>query len=280
LAAILARLPVQQDPNSHFAETLRNIRLALDLDLPGSGSRVIGLTSLRPGEGKTTVALNLAAVLAAGTAEADVLRPGPVAATGQSSSVLLIDADPRSPGLTRSLMPDPQRPRAGATAPGLVEVVSGRLPWTSALRAIAGTGIDFLGTRPTDMGVRQAGPRGFGLTASAILGSPRMAEIIAEARSTYRYVVIDLSPLGPLVDARMVIPHLDRVALIAEWGKLPKRMLEEAIATEPLLAARLLGVLLNKVDMKALRSYAGTAGTEQYFDEYRDYLLSGAHRSA
>jgi len=265
LPAILAHLPVHEDPDSFFAETLRSIRLALDLDLDraGPGGRVIGITSLRPGEGKTTVALNLAGVLAAGG--------GPAAAEG-TASVLLIDADPRSPGLTRALMPQGQRAPAGGRTPNLADVLSGRLRWSDALHAIAGTGIDFLGAAPPHRAHRPAEGGRFDLSAPEALGSPHMAGLITEARSLYRYVVVDLSPLGPLVDARVLIPHLDRVAIVAEWGKLPRQLLADLLAAEPLLATRLLGVVLNKVDFKALKSYTRSGGPEQFFDEYQNYI--------
>ncbi|TIT98373.1 MAG: chain-length determining protein, partial [Mesorhizobium sp.] len=82
-----ARMRVSLDaPASMFAETLRNAKIAFDVVMEDKGSRVIGVISVLPGEGKSTVAANLAGLLAANGAK-----------------TLLIDGDLRNPGLSRSL---------------------------------------------------------------------------------------------------------------------------------------------------------------------------------
>ncbi|RVA10904.1 chain-length determining protein, partial [Mesorhizobium sp. M7A.F.Ca.CA.002.05.1.1] len=77
-----ARMRVSIDsPASMFSETLRSAKIAFDVVMEGQGSRVIGVISVLPGEGKSTVAANLAGLLAA-----------------NGSKTLLIDGDLRNPG--------------------------------------------------------------------------------------------------------------------------------------------------------------------------------------
>ncbi|MCF3638935.1 Wzz/FepE/Etk N-terminal domain-containing protein, partial [Rhizobium sp. TRM95111] len=96
-------------PRSAFAETLRNAKLASDVLLQGRESRVIGVVSAMPGEGKSTVAANFAVLLAA-----------------SGKRTLLIDADLRNPGLSKMLKPSPRS--------GIVEAALGETTWMQAVK--------------------------------------------------------------------------------------------------------------------------------------------------
>jgi succinoglycan biosynthesis transport protein ExoP len=65
---------------------------------------------------------------------------------------------------------------------------------------------------------------------------------------------------------------LGHVLLVAEWGVTPKAMLRKAVEGDPILAERLLGVVLNRVDMAALGDYVDRASVDAYLDEYGEYL--------
>ncbi|TGV81796.1 adenylyl-sulfate kinase, partial [Mesorhizobium sp. M2D.F.Ca.ET.145.01.1.1] len=102
-----ARMRVRIDaPASMFSETLRSAKIAFDVVMEGQGSRVIGVISVLPGEGKSTVAANLAGLLAANGAR-----------------TLLIDGDLRNPGLSRSLGMEAEQ--------GLMEAVVSGQTWQS-----------------------------------------------------------------------------------------------------------------------------------------------------
>jgi succinoglycan biosynthesis transport protein ExoP len=83
----IMRFAVEQ-PLSAFAETLRAVKIAADLTLPDRATRVVGIVSVLPGEGKSTVAMNFASLLA-----------------HLGNRTLLIDGDLRNPGLTRGVAP-------------------------------------------------------------------------------------------------------------------------------------------------------------------------------
>lgn len=237
LGQVTATLQAVSFPRSHFAETLRNTWLTAEVALAGRDRRVIGFTSVRPGEGKTTAAANFAALLAT---------------SGQK--VVLIDADPRRPGLTRSL--------GIRRGPGLVEVVLGKCDWRKALRNHKASGLHILPClSPPQMAF-----------SSELLGTQSMRALVDDLALHYDVVVLDLSPLGPVVDAKAALPMIDRVVLVAEWGKTPRALLRATLALETAVQARLLGVLLNQVDMQALPAYTVTASAEHYLEDYVDYF--------
>ena len=88
-------------PLSRFAESIRSIKLGIELSALQSPNKVIGVTSSLPHEGKSTIAASLAQIIAQA-----------------GKSVILIDCDLRNPSLSRALAPN--------AASGLLEVISRR----------------------------------------------------------------------------------------------------------------------------------------------------------
>ncbi|MDF1621540.1 polysaccharide biosynthesis tyrosine autokinase [Pseudothioclava nitratireducens] len=230
---------------SLYAETLRNIRLSAEITAADDSRRVIGVTSVRPGEGKSSVSLNLA---------------GMIAASG--ASVLLIDGDPRRPGLSRGL--------GLKTGPGLIEVLLGKTDWRDALRDISDTGVELLPCIAPDTISH----------TSELLGTRVMRSFLDDVRMHYDFVIVDLAPIGPVVDARTMLRQLTHVVMVAEWGKTPKAMLRSVLANDPALAQKTMGVVLNKVNMTKLRDWASDESAGAYLDEYSEYIYgSGRAKS-
>ena len=225
--------PVLKDPRSQFTEALRNIRVAVEASAGDQTGYVLGVVSIRPGEGKTTTAKNLAAL---------------AAATGQS--VLLIDGDARTSALSQGW-----RQSIGM---GLHDVLTRRADWEDALRLEVNTGVHFL-PFTTPKGTRVTGD---------MVSAPEFRTLIAEARQRYELTIIDLAPLGPVSDARALIPALDGLVLMLEWGKVPPDLLQYILSTDPILHERLIGVALNKTDMKALAKYSRSEPTGELFQAY------------
>jgi succinoglycan biosynthesis transport protein ExoP len=220
-----------KNPRSHFTETLRNMRVILEANA-GTGSTggyVLGVASIRPGEGKTTTAENLAAL---------------VAASGRS--VLLVDADVRTSSLSRKF-----RQSMGT---GLREVLLGRAGWEEGLRREQNTGLHFLpSTFPANDPL-----------AGDLVGATEFRTLINEARRRYAFTIIDLAPLGMVSDARALVPVLNGLVMVLEWGKVSKELLQTALSEDPLLYEKLLGVALNKTDMKTLGKYSRNEPLEGY----------------
>ncbi|WP_214472412.1 polysaccharide biosynthesis tyrosine autokinase [Mesorhizobium sp. dw_380] len=234
-----ARMRVSIDaPASMFAETLRSAKIAFDVVMEGQGSRVIGVISVLPGEGKSTVAANLAGLLAANGAK-----------------TLLIDGDLRNPGLSRSLGMEAEQ--------GLMEAVVTGQTWQSVGK------ID----RQTKLAIIPAVLRGHFSHTSELLSSAGMRRFIENAKETFEYIVVDLPPLGPVVDAKAFAPLVDGFVLVTEWGRTPRAMVRSMLESEPYVANKIVGAVLNKVDLKKLAKYGSFGASEKFFDKYATYYL-------
>ncbi|ESY68326.1 polysaccharide biosynthesis tyrosine autokinase [Mesorhizobium sp. M0051] len=234
-----ARMRVSIDsPASMFSETLRSAKIAFDVVLEGQGSRVIGIISVLPGEGKSTVAANLAGLLATNGAK-----------------TLLIDGDMRNPGLSRGLGMEAEQ--------GLMEAVVNGLTWQSVGK------ID----RQTKLAIIPAALRGNFSHTSELLSSAGMRRFVENAKETFEYIVVDLPPLGPVVDAKAFAPLVDGFVLVTEWGSTPRAMVRSMLESEPYVANKIVGAVLNKVDLKKLAKYGSFGGSEKFFDKYSTYYL-------
>lgn len=222
-----------KNPRSKFTEVLRNIRIAVDSSAGGKSGYVLGVVSIRPGEGKTTISRNLAAVAAV-----------------SGRSVLLIDGDVRTAALSRGL--------SQSMGLGLHEVLTGRAVWDATLRRETNSGLHLL---PFTSGLGDP-------AAGDLVGASEFRTLINEARRRYDLTVIDLAPLGPVADARALVPALDGLVMVLEWGKVSPDTLRDILSVDPVLHEKLIGIALNKTDMTALAKYSRTEPNEEYYDAY------------
>ena len=225
-----------EKPGSSYAETLRTIKLAADIVLAGRSSKVIGVISALPREGKTTVAANLASLLAS---------------TG--SKTLLIDADLRNPGLSRQIKPAPTT--------GLVEAVTSGETWIDSLKIDPTTHLAVLPS-VTHRNLKHT---------SEFLSSRGVAELIESARGLFDYIIIDLPPSRAVVDARAIEPLTDAFVAVARWGETPRALLKSVLDADPRTKAKTLGAVLNRTDMRKLARYAPLGGSERYIERYAAY---------
>ncbi|WP_420961573.1 polysaccharide biosynthesis tyrosine autokinase [Brucella sp. IR073] len=232
-------------PASAFAETLRNAKIAADVVLQGQKAKVIGVVSVLPDEGKSTVAANFAGLLAANGAK-----------------TLLIDGDLRDPGLTRALSLTRQK--------GLVEVLVGELPWQSAVKVDGKTKLAIL---PTVV------PRHLSHT-SELISSLAMKTLLAEAREVFDYIIVDLPPLGPVVDAKAFAPLADAFLMVAEWGVTPRALVKSTLQAEGHIQPKVLGLILNKTDMRGLAKYSSYGSSEYFMERYANYYLDDANAAS
>lgn len=217
------------DSHSAVAEATRELRTNLrfvDIDNP---PRAIVVTSPIPGDGKSTIAANLA---------------GSIAAAGEN--VVLIDADLRRP-MVASLFDLPE----GA---GLTDVLTGRAEIADVAHSIGEGG---------NLVVIAAGR--IPPNPSEVLGSLKMRELIQNlARDAF--VIIDSPPLLPVTDAAVLATGADGAIVVVSAGKTTFEMLNKALGNLEKARARSLGVVLNKVPKRgAGAAYYGY----QYQGEYK-----------
>jgi polysaccharide biosynthesis transport protein len=222
-------------PLSPFAESIRAVKVSVDVNGAGKPNKVIGITSSHPNEGKSTIAASLAQLTADGGAR-----------------VILVDCDLRKPSLSRQLVPEATR--------GLIDVITNKASLDKVIWSDPSTRLSFL----------PAGVKSHLIHTSEILASNAMKDFFARLRENYEYVIVDLSPITPVVDVRSATHLVDTFLFVIQWGKTKIDVAEHALNTARGVYDNLLGVVLNKVDLKALNRYEGH-GNYYYSSHYAHY---------
>jgi succinoglycan biosynthesis transport protein ExoP len=213
--------------SSRFAETIRGLKVAVDLRREERANKVIAVTSSLPNEGKSTVAMALAQTMA--------LSGGRTA---------LIDCDLRNSTLSRRLAP--------TAIHGVLDAALGRVSLSEAMWTETASNLAFLpAAAPTHIP-----------DSCDFLGSEETRKLFDRLRELYDYVIVDLSPLAPIVDARVATRFVDSFVLVVEWGRTGVEVVEHALGKARGVHDNLLGVVLNKVDMKVFARY------ELYHESY------------
>jgi polysaccharide biosynthesis transport protein len=238
--APVMRFAVDQ-PLSAFAETLRAVKIAADLTLPDRSTRVIGVTSVLPGEGKSTIAMNFASLL-----------------SNLGNRTLLIDGDLRNPGLTRAVAPDAKA--------GIIEAVLEGKPFKGLL----------VKEQASSLSILPAVLHGRVPHTSDFLVSAGMKSVLKQAADEYTFIVIDLPPIGPVVDVRAVTPLLDALLFVVEWGETARTLVRDTLASHPIVRDKCLGVVLNKVTMSRLKLYEHYGPEDYYSGRYAKYYHHGS----
>ena len=207
-------------PFSQFSEGVRSIKFAIELESRSGSGRVIGVTSALAHEGKSTVALAVAQMIAS-----------------NGASTLLVDCDLRNPSLSRSIAPGASR--------GIVDLALGKVSLGDAVWTDQSTGMAFLPTVVTP-----AAP-----DPTSILASAHMRRTFDELRQTYQFIIVDLSPLVPVIDVYATTDFVDAFVLVIEWGRTKVDIVKRALRAVPPVSNSMIGAVLNKTDLKGLAAY-------------------------
>jgi capsular exopolysaccharide synthesis family protein len=215
-------------PGSFAAEQYQGLRLTIERLGRNRTLQVIAVTSPAAGEGKTLTAINLAGALARGS---------------DAARVLLIDADLRRPAVARQLA-------MSEGSGGLSEVV-----------ANANVTLDGVTQKleSHNLSVIPAGTRSGAV--HHILRSPRLDQVLAEARGRYDYIVLDTPPLLPVFDSALLANSVDGVLMVVAANRTPRKLLGEALNL--LDPAKVLGIVFNR-DARPMFGY--------YNAYYKDYF--------
>jgi polysaccharide biosynthesis transport protein len=199
---------------SMIAEAYRTLRTAILLSRAGEPPKTVLFTSGIHGEGKTITVVNTAIIFAQ-----------------MGIRVLVIDADLRRPGCHQVLGLE--------NGLGLTEVLTGQGALTEAIRP---TGIHSL----------------FLLSAGSIppnpaelVGSKKMQETVTALREQYDHILIDSPPVMQLSDAVLLSTMVDGVVLVVSNQETPKYVVREACSRLNYARAKILGVMLNRVNLRS-----------------------------
>lgn len=220
-------LHVLSQPKSQFSESFRALRTSLLLSTAGHPPRVILFTSATPSEGKTTVATNLASVLAQG-----------------DSKVLLIDADLRRPNVHHRFG------MVGKT--GLTSVLSGTAQLADVVHRIP---------EVPNLYVLPSGP--VPPFPTEMLSSDAMRDLLMRLTAEYTHIVIDSPPILSVTDGVILSRFADAVVLVIRHGKSSKHVIQRARDLLIRSGAPMAGIVLNAVDLNS-PEYMGYYGYSGY----------------
>lgn len=200
--------------HSALSEAFRGLRTSVLLSTAGRPPRSLTFVSAKPGEGKTTMACNLAISLAQ-----------------LGKHVLLIDGDMRRPCVHQLF---DVHDHSG----GLVHYLTGQEEWHHLLRHTEIGELDCLlcGLVPPN--------------PSELLSSERMQTLIREAMAEYQFVLIDAPPLLNVADGRILATMVEGTILVVKEGFTPRELVQRAQLSVRDVGAHLIGVILNDVDLR------------------------------
>lgn len=233
------------NPRSLASEAYRTIRTAILLSQAGEPPRTILVSSAQSGEGKTTSSINLAASLASA-----------------GGRVVLIDADLRRPSMLRhfNLSVD--------NVPGLVDVLTGQA-------AVQDVVLSDILKRISVIASGRVPPN-----PAELLGSVEMASLIDQLANDFDYVLIDSPPVLPVTDAMILSRFVDGVVLVVKGANTPRKVVRDAKDRLQSVGARLLGTILNDVDINGGDYYYYNRYYHSYYQESVEQTVSGEPRQS
>ena len=202
---------IKQNPKSPISEAFRTLRTNIQFSSIDKPIKSIVITSSGPGEGKSTVSVNIAATIAK-----------------SGKKVLLIDADLRKPTLHKLFHI--------TNLEGLTNILVDDVNYTQFLHESKGIeGLDLIGSGPIPP------------NPAELVGSNKMKSFIDNMNSIYDMIILDTPPVGLVTDSALLSTIVDGTILVCSVGeadivaaKRSKELLEK-------VKANILGVVLNKV---------------------------------
>lgn len=214
-------------PNSPEAEAYRGVRTALLLSPHGKGRKIIEVTSPNGGDGKSTLAANLAISIAQ-----------------SGKNVLLLDADMRTPSIHRLF--------GLKDEPGLASVLADKREPKEAIRTAAIPGLSVLPAGPLPP------------NPAELLMSPRFQELLHYLGDQYDFVIIDSPPLLPVSDASIIAHQVDGVFLNVRPAKNARPDTERAKNLLANAQANIIGVVVNDAELLLAADEYGSGYTDHY----------------
>ena len=208
-------------PKSMEAEAYRGVRTQLYFSTQGRGHQVIQVTSPNPGDGKSTLAANLAIS---------------IAQSGKRTG--LIDCDFRKPQVHKLFGLE-------KVEAGLASVVAGTAPTARALRRSAVENLDLMACGP-----RPDNP-------AELLTSPKFQQLIADLKDAYDFVIVDTPPVLAVSDPAAVAPRVDGVLMVFRMTKSARPAAERTREVLAAIGANILGVIVNGGGATGASGYNG-----------------------
>jgi capsular exopolysaccharide synthesis family protein len=227
-----------ESPKSSFSEAVRTIRTSVMLSSIDQAHRRLLITSSVPGEGKTTLSVNIAHAL------------------GQMRKVLLIDADMRRPAVHRGL------PEV-AEMKGLSHFVAGEAQISQCIRRLGDSNVHVMPAGPVPPNPQE------------MLSSRRFEEALESLSNAFDHVIIDCAPACAVSDALVLSRLVHGVIYVVRSDSTPWQLADQGVRRLRRVGAPLIGAVVNQVIPHKSRYGAGYGKYYYYGDGY--YADYGYH---
>lgn len=234
----VSELAFINDSQSAFAEAVRTVRTSVLMSALDHPRKIVVVTSSVPGEGKTTLAYNLACAL------------------GQVKKVLLIDADMRRPKIAKLIG------RSGRE-PGLADLVAGQAQISQCVvhQEKAGIYVMPAGTIPPN--------------PLELLSSKRFDDVVEKLKEAFDLVIFDSAPLQLVSDSLVLSQHASEVIYVVKADSTPYQVAQNGLKRLARVNAPVLGVVLNQLDLEKAEKYYGEYSGYRSYKGYKKGLYKG-----
>lgn len=209
-----------------------------NIQFSGPNLNIIAVTSVQPGEGKSTTSTNIAISLAS-----------------VGFKTLLIDADTRNSVLSGTF-------KSNEPYKGLSHFLAGNASWEETICDTSVPNLQVIPSGPVP-------PNPTSLLQNAIF-----VDLLATCREQYDYVIIDTPPIGLVIDPVIIAHYSDASLLVTAAGSIRRRFVAKAVEQLEQSGSQFLGVVLNKADLT--RDSYGAYGS--YGQETQSERKSRSHR--
>ena len=216
-------------PRSVMAESIRHLRTSLMLSISGGPPAVIVVTSPHPGEGKSTIAVNLATALAQ-----------------DGRRVVLLDCDLRRPRLNSVF-------RVTST-PGLTSYLTGAATKEDILKPTEVDNLVFIPAGPVPP------------SPTELLNSQAFKNMLLELRQDFHHLIIDTPPTLGFADSRVVSVQADGVLLVVKHQSTTREAGRQTRLLFSQVHARILGMILNQANVGGMGWFDHC--NQKYYDNY------------
>lgn len=213
---------LNEDSSWEVKEAYKTLRTNVMFSIDGENTKVIGVTSAMPHDGKTVNAINHA-----------------ISFAQIGKNVIVIDADMRLPTVAGKLRMSQKY--------GLSNFLAGQKKLQECIKKNKLLGIDVLssGTLPPD--------------PTWLLQSPRFGEMLSELKKEYDYIIIDLPPVITVADSYIISPHIDGYLLVVRSGQTDVRAIADMMEQLSMAEAKVIGFVDNDVQSRKNDYYYGNS---------------------
>ena len=223
----------EEKQNFRMKEAFKTLRT--NIEFSGTDVKAICVTSCTPGEGKSSISLELAKSFAQ-----------------NDKKVLLLDADLRKSKMRSKL-------KSGAVKMGMTNALAGKAGFQECLCQTNVEGLYMMLSGPVPP------------NPSELLGNYRFKALIEESKKVFDMIIIDTPPLGSVIDTAIVSKQCDGAVIVISAGEISYHFARKVKEQLEVADCRILGCVLNKVNMISNNGYYGKYYGRYYGKYYGNY---------